>query len=392
MHTARLFSALLLAGTGFCPAAEPQTDRRLATFSADVTVPLRHGMMGGAWLSKTIADPLEAHGLVLLGGGMKPVVFVAVDWCEIRNESLERWQRVLAEAASTEADRVMVCAAHQHDAPVADLAAERILRKRNAQGTVCDPTFHEVAVQRAATALRESLASARPVTHLGLGSAQVERIASNRRYLAPDGSVRFDRTSSTRDHVAREAPENLIDPWLKTLSFWDGDTALAAVSAYAVHPMSYYGQGEVSADFPGLARRLRQQELPAVKQIYVTGCAGNATAGKYNTGATTNRPALAERLRLAMANAWNATRRIPLTQAGFRVEPVRLAAMGLAAIRRAQTRVARGARYRARVGFGGEHPRPLVSRQWADLVGFPAGSALQQGTLPRCRGVGRGKR
>ena len=111
---------------------------------------------------------------------------------------------------------------------------------------------------------------------------------------------------------------------LKTLSFWDGDTPLAALSAYAVHPMSYYGQGEVSADFPGLARRLRQQELPTVKQIYVTGCAGNVTAGKYNTGATTNRPVLAERLRLAMAKAWNATRRLPLTQADFRVEPVRL--------------------------------------------------------------------
>ncbi len=46
----------------------------LATFSADVTVPLHHGMMGGAWLSKRVADPLEAHGFVLLGGG-KPVVF-----------------------------------------------------------------------------------------------------------------------------------------------------------------------------------------------------------------------------------------------------------------------------------------------------------------------------
>jgi hypothetical protein len=318
-----MLCAALLAGARLCSAAEPQPAYRLATFSADVTVPLGHGMMGGAWLSKSTADPLEAHGLVLLGTG-KPVVFVAVDWCEIRNEALERWQQVLAEAAGTEPERVMVCAVHQHDAPVADPAAERILRERKAQGTVCDPSFHEVAVQRVGKALRESLPSARRVTHLGLGAAQVERIASNRRYLAPDGSVRFDRTSSMRDPVARDAPENLVDPWLKTLSFWDGEAPLAAVSAYAVHPMSYYGQGEVSADFPGLARRLRQQDLPGVKQIYVTCCAGNVTAGKYNTGATTNRPALAERLRQAMANAWTATRRAPLTAADFRVERVRL--------------------------------------------------------------------
>jgi hypothetical protein len=57
----------------------------LATFWADVTVASGHGMLGGAWLSKSVADPLEAHGLALLGAG-KPVVFVAVDRCEIRIE------------------------------------------------------------------------------------------------------------------------------------------------------------------------------------------------------------------------------------------------------------------------------------------------------------------
>ncbi len=316
------FVAGLLVGLAAEPRAA-EAEYRLATFSADITVPVGHGMMGGAWLSTRVADPLEAHGLVLLGVD-RPVVWVALDWCEVRNEALERWQQVLAEAAGTDRERVMVCAVHQHDAPVVDLGAERILRERGARGTVCDLEFHEVAVQRTAQALRASLAAARPVTRLGMGAAVVDRIASNRRYLAPDGSVRFDRTSSTRDPVAAAAPENLIDPWLRTLSFWDGDIPLAAVSVYAVHPMSYYGQGEVSADFPGLARRRRQQDLPGVHQVYVTGCAGNVTAGKYNTGARTNRLALAERLADAMARAWSATRHVPLTRAEFRVERVRL--------------------------------------------------------------------
>ena len=149
-------ATVLLAAPEQSLGAEAGADFRLATFSADVTVPLGHGMMGGAWLSTSVTDPLEAHGLVLLGTG-KPVVFVAVDWCEIRNEAFERWQRVLADAAGTEPERVMVCAVHQHDAPVADLAAERILREHEARGTVCDPAFHEVAVQRVAKALRESL-------------------------------------------------------------------------------------------------------------------------------------------------------------------------------------------------------------------------------------------
>lgn len=294
-----------------------------AAFSAEVTVPLGHGMMGGAWLSKSVADPLFAHGLVLLGGDL-PVVFVAVDWCEIRNDALTRWQEVLAEAAGTRAERVMVCAIHQHDAPVADLEAERILRARKLAGTVCDLEFHERAVQGVAAVLRMSLKSAQPVTHLGVGQAKVERIASNRRYQMPDGSFRFDRMSSTRNAFAIEAGEGLIDPWLKTLSFWNGDTPMAALSGYAVHPMSYYGSGEVSADFPGIARAKRQRDLPGVKQIYFSGGSGNVTAGKYNNGARENRAVLADRLYQAMVAAWMDTKRHPLEMLRFSSTPVRL--------------------------------------------------------------------
>jgi hypothetical protein len=190
---------------------------RLATFSADVTVPTGHGMMGGAWVAKSVADPLFAHGVVLVGGGA-PVVFVSVDWCEIRNDALTRWQEVVADAAGTRPERVMVSAIHQHDAPVADLEAERILRARKLAGTVCDLEFHERAVQGVAAALRVGLKSAQPVTHIGIGQAKVGRVASNRRYQMPDGSIRFDRTSSTRNAFAIEADEGLIDPWFQRTS------------------------------------------------------------------------------------------------------------------------------------------------------------------------------
>jgi hypothetical protein len=175
-----------------------------------------------------------------------------------------------------------------------------------------------------ATALRDGLEAAQPVTHFGVGRARVEQVASNRRYEMPDGSVRFDRTSSTRNAFAIAAPENLIDPWLKTLSFWNRETPLAAVSGYAVHPMSFYGAGEVSSDFPGLARARREREMPGVKQIYFSGCSGNVTAGKYNNGTRENRPVLAERLHRAMVSAWNETKRHPLETIRFRTTPVRL--------------------------------------------------------------------
>lgn len=297
---------------------------RVATFSVDVTIPLGHPCMGGGIEpAREVVDPLLARGIVLLGAD-RPVVVVAIDWCEIRNDAYDRWRAALAEAAGTEPVRVLVSSVHQHDAPVADLEAERILRAAGVAGSICDPAFHARAVRRVAEALRASLKSPRPITHLGTGMARVEEVASNRRYIGRDGRPAFDRTSATRDPFARSQPEGTIDPWLRTLSFWDGDRPVAALSVYATHPMSSYGSGQVSSDFVGLARRRRQADDPATFQVYLSGCSGDVTAGKYNDGAPGNRAVLAGRIDRAMAGAWEETRRHPLVSAAFRSVPLRL--------------------------------------------------------------------
>ncbi len=325
--TRRTFLARTLASAGALTTlragAQAAGDFRLAAFSADVTVPMGHGMMGGAWLSKSVMDPLFAKGIVLMGGE-KPVVLVSVDWCEIRNAAFDRWRDVLAAAAGTDRQHVLVSSTHVHDAPVADLEAERILQERKCAGTVCDVKFHEEAIQRVAQALRESLKSAAKITHLGLGQAKVEKVASNRRYLLPDGKVSYGRMSRNSNVLAAQADDGDIDPMLKTLSFWNGNAPLAALSNYAVHPMSFYGGGEVSADFPGIARRRRQEDVPNCAQIYFSGCSGNVTAGKYNTGARENRVVLAGRIYQAMAEAWRDTKRSPLEKVAFRSVPMTL--------------------------------------------------------------------
>jgi hypothetical protein len=319
---AALALAFALNGVGLLAA--PKAEFRLATFSADVTVPMGHALMGGGIRpAQKVGDPLFANGWVLLGGD-KPTVMVSVDWCEIRNAAYERWCNVLAQAADTDPVRVLVTTTHVHDAPVADLEAQNILNASLATGSVCDLAFHEEAVQRVAQALKESLKLRRRVTHLGLGQAKVEKVASNRRYVLPDGTVNYGRTSSTKDLKAHAAAEGTIDPWLKTLSFWDGKKPIAAMHAYAVHPMSFYGNGEVSADFVGVARARLQAEHPSVFQIYVSGCSGNVTAGKYNDGSPTNRPVLADRIYRAMKVSWAETKRLRLERADLRVVPLRL--------------------------------------------------------------------
>lgn len=303
-------------------AAAPEF--RVATFEADITIPIGHACMGGGVAdAKEVMDPLFAKGFVLLGSG-EPIVVVALDWCQCNNDSYDRWRAGLADAAGTRADRVMLATVHQHDAPICDLTAQRLLDQHGLQGWNCDPVFHEQVVQRTAAALVRSVKSTRRVTHVGIGQGRVEKLASNRRVVRPDGKITWERGSASGDIFG--APDGEIDPWLKTISFWADDQPVLAWSCYATHPMSHYGQGVVSADFPGLARDRRQKDDPNVFQIYFTGCSGDTTAGKHNTGAPTNRLILADRLYEGMLTAWKATRRQPLQGIDYRVAKLRLPA------------------------------------------------------------------
>lgn len=292
---------------------------RLATFAADVTVPLGHRSMGIIPIkTQRIADPLEAIGFVLLGPDA-PLVYVAVDWCEIRNGAYDQWRDALASAAGTTRERVLVSALHQHDAPIPDAGAGALLQKVGLAGELYDVAFHQVAVKRVAEALQASLPQAQPVTHVGVGRSEVQQVASNRRIEHPDGRITFGRGSrSASDPVLAAAPTGEIDSELKTLSFWNGEKCLVALHVYATHPMSYYGQGVVSADFVGLARRKMQALHPQVRQLYASGCSGDVTAGKFNDGSEVARQQLIDRMFQAMQAAFATTVRSPLTQVEFR--------------------------------------------------------------------------
>ena len=334
IHRRELFRCLSATIFGICATTvisaygneNTAPSLKIATFSADITPPIGSPLCGG-WIepSNVIDDPLRAVGIVLLGSG-KPIVLCALDWVETNNESYDAWREALAAAAGTDPSRVAVQCVHPHNAPWANLRANELLQNAGYRTQVVDPhAFHE-AIKRTATAVKESLQSARPFTHIGTGQARVDRVASTRRVMGDDGRVALVRMSRAKTAEAKAATEGLIDPFLKTLSFWDGDTPIAALHYYATHPMSFYGDGRVTSDFCGLARDLRQKENPEVHQVYFNGCAGDITAGKYNEATPASRVALRDRIRDAMQVAWKATTREPLRNVEWRVLPVQFAA------------------------------------------------------------------
>jgi hypothetical protein len=305
--------AFLLA---FVPAVRAdEAPLRIAAFLADVTPPLGSPLCDALCKpAKEIVDPLSARGVVLLTG-KQPIVLCAVDWVGIGNGGHDAFREALARAAGTTRERVAVHCLHQHDAPGCDFLADDVLQSQGLGNKLFDVAFARKAVQRVADAVHQAVQMPVTVTHVGIGKARVEHVASNRRVMGPDGKVKYVRYSSTKDPKIRAEPEGLIDPYVQLLGFWAGDRPLAVLTYYATHPQSYYGAGGVSCDFPGLARGLRERALPGVSLIHFNGAGGNVTAGKYNDGSPANRPALAQRLAKGMKEAFDGVKKIPIKAA-----------------------------------------------------------------------------
>lgn len=268
----------------------------LAPFRFDVTPPMGHSLCGG-WIKPVVAvdDPLEAIGFVLLGAG-KPIVVCIVDWTGLLNEAHVAWRAALAEAAGTTPDRVTVHCVHQHNAPFACLESERIVLAQGDLPHIVELDFFRRCLDSGQKAITEALQKPRKVTHIAHGEAKVEKVAGNRRILGPNGTVVSQRGSASKVPEHWKLPEGLIDPNLKTVAFYDGAEKIAACHYYACHPMSYYGDGRVSADFCGLARKRRQKDEPNCTHLYFNGCGGNIGAGKYNDGSKEMRPVLTQRI------------------------------------------------------------------------------------------------
>ena len=324
----RVLLALVLASLVVSRGPDAvSAELRLSTFQVDATPPLGSPLCyGNVKPAMEIVSPLTARGVVLVGCG-KPIVLCAFDWVGICNESYDTFRETVANSVGTTADRVAVHSLHQHDAPGSDFAIERLLAEHGLAHEFSDPDFNADVFDRVAKAAAESLKSAQPVTHAGLGSGVVERVASNRRILGPDGKVALQRQSSGgRNPAAAAAPEGTIDPLVRLVAFWNGDKPLAVLTYYATHPQSYYGQGSVNWDFVGMAREQRITALGGLPHIHFDGASGNVAAGKYNDGKPERRAELAGRLAAGMKLAWETQTKKPLRvkDVAWAVRPVSL--------------------------------------------------------------------
>lgn len=305
-------------------ASEPGPARtQIAVFATDITPPIGEGVgIGFMKQTTSVEHPLYARGVVLRDSG-GTYVLCAVDLAGLCGGSYDLFRGEIAEAAQTEASRVAVHAVHQHTAPAFAADTRKILYRDNPSKLSLGLKFAAQAAENVAGSIRRACESLQSVTHVATSRARVDRVASNRRIGQPDGSI-VTRYSATKDPKLQAAPEGLIDPWLRTVSFFNGGRPLLHIHYYATHPQSFYGDGRVTYDVPGIALKRLQRET-GVPQVYFTGCGGNITMGKYNDGTPVARAVLAGRLYDAMARSARAAsaNRQPVTPVRWTTKSVR---------------------------------------------------------------------
>lgn len=324
-----LITISALSLTGCSSSADSNNIRsnsiRIATFEVDATPHIGEPL--AYTTTKRIEMPLSARGVVLIGND-DPIVMLAVDWIGVKSKATEIWKTALAKAANTTLDRVTIHSLHQHDAPRADFKALDILEEYGIDiSKVDNRDFVERVIGRSAGALHDAIENnLQTITHVGTGTATVEKVASNRRQVNREGKEFMGRMSSGGSNVENQrAPVGVIDPEVRMVSFWNGDESLGVISYYTSHPQSFYRTGGANPDFVGIARAAFEEEI-GVKQVHFNGAGGNIAAGKWNNGWTEKRQILADRLKKGMIEAWEQTVRTPVDagQLEWRIEPVAL--------------------------------------------------------------------
>lgn len=302
----------LIMGLTISFAADGFTDikaetLKIATFEVDASPPVGSPLAYDP--TKGIQMPLSFRGIILQGE--ETYVLCSVDWLGVSSESQKAFKQAISEAVRTDTKCVVVHSIHQHDAPRCDATTQAVFDEFDLDYDMFDLKFIAQVQANAATAAKQAIKHLETVTHMGTGEAAIEKVASNRRILGPDGKVKYVRYTATKDPIVRAQPIGTIDPMCKSISFWNGERPLAVMTYYATHPQSYYRTGLANPDFPGMARNAREEKTKTF-HIHFNGAGGNIGAGKWNDGAKENREVLATRVEDGMKRAWEATKRKPI--------------------------------------------------------------------------------
>lgn len=211
---------------------------------------------------ESIRDDLEANALYL-NDGDTDLLFISCDLVGLETETVRQVAGAIAETTGIDAHRVLIGCSHTHGGPVV-------------QPTSFYKPVDTAYLDRLRAWLvelsRRAMESAAP-SALGWGLGRA-RLGYNRRVCyADDSHSMYRKAGRDGEFTGLEGPD---DPECLALGIFDEKGNVRAILHHGTgHPASFYGGRVLTADFPGVARRLLREVYGATPVLFFNGAEGD---------------------------------------------------------------------------------------------------------------------
>ena len=229
------------------------------TARADITPPLGYLLQGHGARNKPsekVHDPLELKVLSMRKGKDR-VLIASCDLAGFDPKFIELARRDISEKTGLAPFQVLICASHTHTGPFTlDLLGE------DASNII--PEYMSVVSKKIAGTAMEAMNNEEEVL-ARYGRTKIDMGIVNRRRKNPDGTI------------GGPDPSGPVDYEVSVLSFEreKGDP-LAILFNYGCHPTTLAADiFQVSADFPGAAKREIEHFYPGTMAHFTNGCFGD---------------------------------------------------------------------------------------------------------------------
>lgn len=206
-----------------------------------------------------VLDELEINALALACGDEKAVI-ISIDHLGIVQEIIEEYSSHISEATGLPKDAIYIHATHTHTAPFLNMDSEDVLEQE----------YYQMVMRKLADAAVLALEDLKPA-RMGWGIGEAPNIAFVRRFRMKDGSVMTNPGVDNPDIVA---PIGDVDERVSVLRFKRESADDIVLVHFADHPDTV-GGNKISADWPGMTRRIVEKSIVNVKCIFFNGAQGD---------------------------------------------------------------------------------------------------------------------
>lgn len=221
-----------------------------------------------------VLDELEAVALAV-GDGKKTAVLITMDTLGASKELLTPVREEIAKRTGVDAEAVFIHGTHTHTGPS--------LGWDGYENPLIDEYVAFLSHRLADVAVM-AVADMKPAK-MGVGESEAKNVAFIRRYRMKDGSAKTNPGVNNPDILA---PIGETDERVHVLRFErEGADTLVLVN-FANHP-DVVGGCKLSADWPGMTRRVVEQAIEGTKCIFFNGAQGDVNhvnvhpkAGDFN--------------------------------------------------------------------------------------------------------------